>query len=252
MTFAGCSETCSLISIVLAVHALGIADDRNETGVAVAARTGSSAGTVLVAGAAAAGARRPGVASPAGGHARRVPVLRRGQRRRVSAADAEVAKEVRPADEAAGAAVERIEGQVGADAAADGLPGRAWPDVGRRQGLRVGWRQGLRAGRRQSLRVAGADEADVCDVGALSAERSPVVAAERRAILATRAALGIGVTGDAEEEAGSAEAVGVAGLAVATAAGPGLGTFTAIAHTRAQFVLAAEADAARLRGTGFS
>ena len=158
MTLAGCSETCSLISIVLAVHALGIADDRNETGVAVAARTGSSAGTVLVAGAAAAGARRPRVASPAGGHARRVPVLRRGQRRRVPAADAEVAKEVRPADEAAGAAVERIEGQVGADAAAVGLPRRAWPNVG--------WRQGLRAGRRQGLRVAGADEADVCDVGA--------------------------------------------------------------------------------------
>src|SRR5215211_6081738 len=170
MTLAGCSETCSLLSIVPAVHALGIADDRNETGVAVAARTGSSAGTVVVAGAAAAGVRRPGVASPAGGHARRVP-----------AADAEVAKEVRPADEAAGAAVERIEGQVGADAAAVGLPRRAWPNVGRRQGLRAG----------------RADEADVCDVGAARGQRSPVEAAERRAILATRAALGIGVTGAA-------------------------------------------------------
>src|SRR3954451_19019798 len=94
--------------------------------------SGSGAGAVVVADAAATGARRRGVAGVPGDPARRFSLLRRGCRlvffwgsRCLLAADAEVARAPGSADDAAAATVERIREDVGTDAAAVHLPLRA-------------------------------------------------------------------------------------------------------------------------------
>ncbi len=116
----------------------------------------------------------------------------------------------------------------------------------------VAERQPSTATRRWIWVLPGANETDIGDIGAASGQRDAIEATERRAILATAAAFGVGVARCAEEAARAAEAVGIAGLTAAAAASTDAGTLEAVPHTVALVVLPTKTIAARECGARFA